>query len=154
MGKWKKSLISKPRATSQPTKMLEAHLEEGALCSLDGPGKAPCRCFTAQRTSWPTSFSPCSFPCDCSRKKAARACGQCGSVCVQSLHYSSHLLTGCSTEAIIFSFVLIDAAAECAASRAPEREAQMRRHGRQVQGTTHSLLSFVYNSFGTKQAAW
>lgn len=80
-------LISRPRATSQPTKMLEAHLEEGALCSLDGPGGAPRRCFAAQRTSWPASFSPCSSPCDCSKKKSARAYGRNGSVCVQSLHF-------------------------------------------------------------------
>lgn len=81
------------RAASQPTKMLEAHLEEGALCSFDGPGGAPRRCFAAQRTSWPASFSPSSSPCDCSKKKSARAYGRNGSVCVQSLHYSSHLLT-------------------------------------------------------------
>lgn len=86
-------LISRPRAASQPAKMLEAHLEEGALCSFDGPGGAPRRCFAAQRTSWPASFSPSSSPCDCSKKKSARAYGRNGSVCVQSLHYSSHLLT-------------------------------------------------------------
>lgn len=46
--------------------------------------------------------------------------------CVQLSLSSSNLRTGRSTEAIIFPFALIDAAAQCAASGAPERRSDER----------------------------
>lgn len=55
------------------------------------------------------------------KKEAAHVMGQNGGVCVQLSHYASNLLTRCSTEAIIFSFVLTEAAAECAVNGAAER---------------------------------